>query len=471
MSTDFYRFRPASALLDGFHELEKQEIYFPTLKELNDPVEGYKDILWRGDAIVWRNLLRHYLLCLMHSVFLTAVQGKDFKPETAFNVVHQTDDDLPEAPIRQIFAAACYALFAKAEVQTLVAELAKSTRAVRRDELIFYLRLLHPAALAILLDRFAEQGSKLMETGSLTELGASSLKSIPAILRQFSIAAEIADAISFANESIMHQLALVQEFNDALPEERRPWLHVARNFPSEYVRAIENLLFPDWHAACFVTDPTNAAMWGHYGHSHQGMCLKFKAGTDSDGKPALDLYQVNSWGSNGAGYAYVPHRFEPIEYTSGFPEISFFESMGRIPVGKLSRFWYCGPAGERSEIADRILSDQGQWREGYWAKFASSYRVKMPHWSYENEHRLVLHSSLADLSTKESRKLKYRFEDLTGIIFGIETSTENKLAAMKVIEEKCAEAERTDFEFWQARYSHRSRQIDLLPLNLLKFDH
>jgi hypothetical protein len=62
-----YRFRPISAVLDNYEELAKQEIYFSTPEELNDPMEGYKDVFWSGDRIVWRNLLRHYVLCAARS--------------------------------------------------------------------------------------------------------------------------------------------------------------------------------------------------------------------------------------------------------------------------------------------------------------------------------------------------------------------------------------------------------------------
>ncbi len=55
-----YRFRSASALLDQFHELDRQEIYFSSASEQNDPMEGYRDIVWKGDSIAWRNLFRHY---------------------------------------------------------------------------------------------------------------------------------------------------------------------------------------------------------------------------------------------------------------------------------------------------------------------------------------------------------------------------------------------------------------------------
>ncbi len=38
----FYRFRSTNALLDGWQELEKQEIYFAPPDDLNDPMEGFK---------------------------------------------------------------------------------------------------------------------------------------------------------------------------------------------------------------------------------------------------------------------------------------------------------------------------------------------------------------------------------------------------------------------------------------------
>lgn len=71
-----YRFRSAEALLGERKELENQEIYFAAPDQLNDPVEGYKDIFWFGDAIVWKNLLKHYLLCLEQVCALFIIGGK-----------------------------------------------------------------------------------------------------------------------------------------------------------------------------------------------------------------------------------------------------------------------------------------------------------------------------------------------------------------------------------------------------------
>jgi len=46
-----YRFRSIDALLGERAELAKQEIFFASRKQLNDPVEGYKDLFWKGDVI------------------------------------------------------------------------------------------------------------------------------------------------------------------------------------------------------------------------------------------------------------------------------------------------------------------------------------------------------------------------------------------------------------------------------------
>jgi hypothetical protein len=44
MVRPFYRFRSVDALLGERAELDSQEIYFASPAELNDPMEGFKDL-------------------------------------------------------------------------------------------------------------------------------------------------------------------------------------------------------------------------------------------------------------------------------------------------------------------------------------------------------------------------------------------------------------------------------------------
>lgn len=60
----FYRFRPLDRALGG--ELENQQIYFAKPEQLNDPAEGFRDIIWKGDAVLLENLFRHYIQCEKH---------------------------------------------------------------------------------------------------------------------------------------------------------------------------------------------------------------------------------------------------------------------------------------------------------------------------------------------------------------------------------------------------------------------
>lgn len=48
-----FRYRPIDALLGERDELERQTVYFAPPEYLNDPMEGLRQIYWRGDRITW----------------------------------------------------------------------------------------------------------------------------------------------------------------------------------------------------------------------------------------------------------------------------------------------------------------------------------------------------------------------------------------------------------------------------------
>ncbi|TLD87247.1 hypothetical protein [Helicobacter sp. MIT 05-5294] len=51
----FYRLRSLKSIFE-YKELENQEIYFAPLDELSDPMEGFRNLVFKGDKIVWKNL-------------------------------------------------------------------------------------------------------------------------------------------------------------------------------------------------------------------------------------------------------------------------------------------------------------------------------------------------------------------------------------------------------------------------------
>ena len=94
-----------------------------------------------------------------------------------------------------------------------------------------------------------------------------------------------------------------------------------------------------------------------------------------------------------------------------------------------------------------IFSSPDEWRRRYWELFNSVATAKFRDWSYEEEYRLLLMSALDLFTQRKDRKLRYRFADLEGVIFGIRTSLSDKHQIINIIEAKCKEEGRKTFEF------------------------
>jgi hypothetical protein len=471
----FYRFRSTNSLLDRFDELARQEIYFARPSELNDPMEGFRNLFWQGDDIVWRNLLKHYLFCLLKSFSIFVVTGSEFTISACDQIVYQTPEDLPIDPIRGIYQKICDVFLSHEILKDLISHLAAHTTPVRRDELSYYLRSLNPLAVSLVKKEMNFEKSVDVQTETTSSAEDDVIKNgLDNLGKLLSLtnSERVHEKIFAMSELIALQNDLILDFENIRTAEQEGWIFLVRDFPTYYIESLERLVYPDWHAACFVSDPTNPSMWGSYGDGHRGVCLKFSASTNSDGFSALDLYRIKSWSGSKNGvienYAYVPHRFEEVRYDPEYPEINFFSSLGRVSMIKLNHFWYAGHGEIRSKSSDQIFKNENEWRQHYWETFLIGSISKTREWAHEKEFRLILTSNLQQFDDIPSRKLKYKFSDLAGIIFGMKTAKDDRLKIMKTIKEKCLSEGRSNFEFLQARYSVQDKKVELVPLNLLK---
>ena len=468
-----YRFRPIEAVLDKYEELAKQEIYFSTPEELKDPMEGYKDVFWSGDRILWRNLLRHYLLCLLETISSCLILGGEFQRADLKAIIFSTYDSLPDAPVRAIYRQACDRFFADPHIPQLVEALAKRSTPLRRDELAQTLRAVHLFALSVLMNALQREGvDGLFRDLDAMEARAAHLnETVARVVAMTPPEQELAEGLFAACELSVMQMALQQDYS-AAPQPANFFL---RDFPTGYVRALDELIHPPCYIACFVANPANASMWATYAGSQTGVCLKFRTTPDREARPALDLSSINGR-SGGHGIemepvrSFLPRQFHMVTYSKSYPEIDFFNSIGRLPISLLNAVWYNSENGERSacSTARARALDTDEWRNHYWRSFECGAICKTSEWQHEQEYRLLLWS-FGDLKDKPSRKLTYKFADLAGIIFGARTLAEDKLKIIKIIEQKCKAENRTEFEFHQMQYSRHDRSFQVAPLNLIRF--
>ncbi len=463
---ELYRFRSTNSLVGKHQELEKQSIYFASPRELNDPMEGLRIFYWQGDEIVWRNLFRHYIYCLYLTEFSIRTAGEN-------NIVEQYDipvtaniseQENPQAI--KLFEAACQDIFQKTELESLVKNIVSADRKIHRDEILFYLILLHGEAMQRIFNIHIDWG-KLPENVR-SELNTSSLlkfaQDIPELVNHVEIEGFADSAFTIFSRVLANQ-RVIHKFNASVQPgdfPNRNELLLILDFPEAYLKQLENSIYPEWYAACFMKDYSNSSVWGHYGDNHKGVCLIFEVET-SDGRNTLTLNHIQDQKSE-----QTKREFYDINYEDKAPEIDFFRSIGQLPQPVLLKDWYSDKDGNISECGSHLESNKEDvWREKYWDDFTRNITVKTHDWNYEKESRLILSGLFYDLDEERRRTLTYDFSSLKGIIFGISTSDEDKFEIMNTVGKKCLENNRTDFEFFQAYYDPKTGDIQKHELDLI----
>jgi hypothetical protein len=476
-----YRFRSVESLLGKHKELERQEIYFSCPEHLNDPIEGFKDMFWDGDKIVWKNFLKHYLLCLEQVYAMLLIGGEEHPIDSSVHIpIFKTKKDFQTEKHLALYEEICTNFFAREEIQKYPELLASRRSSIRQNELISHLRLLHYHALDTIISTYEKHSlipqrsddapirnwaAKSLNISEVTEGMNNQELAHPGI-------DDLAEKLYASCRSVQAETELIILYNS------NNWgknhILILSSFPEEYVKQLPKLVHSNWYTACFLADYSNPSMWGYYGDKHTGICLKFKTHSLQK-KPSIKLHGLT--GSSGSKdgirpiYGDKERQFYQINYEDKYPEIDFFRSIGQLPMPVLNENWYYDEEGNRSACADGIQNSEEEWRRKYWDTFYRSITTKLKQWEHEEEFRLILTPLVMDYSAAEHRKLKYNFNDLEGIIFGINTSEQDRHSIIKIIEKKCRAEGRDDFKFYQAYYAKHTTKIEIQEMGLLKFNN
>jgi hypothetical protein len=357
-----YRFRPLKRLLEQ-GELRNQEIYFAEPEQLNDPMEGFRDVFWKGDAIVWKNFLRHYVLCLDNAFSQLMICGEEQPIGWSQIPVFNHGDMNDGVPHKMLEEEVLAALFAEPCVTALIAALTARTLPVRRDELAAHLRCVHMLALHLVRKAYVRRGfqPEIPDSESLAakfkqaiQLTIQSINQFQEIEKQHPITELQIDTFYIARQQLVAELDFIHYYNGTIDVQQANRNFVCLNFPDEFVRKVETLVYPEWYTACFMRDCRNSAVWGSYGDNHTAVCLKFRI-SEAGGKPGLHLKRANAINSAGPKFNFVNHEFHEIKYESDHPPIDFFRSLGRFPIPVLKRHWYTDEVGNRSPCGDEIF--------------------------------------------------------------------------------------------------------------------
>ncbi|MDE0041660.1 MAG: DUF2971 domain-containing protein [Candidatus Poribacteria bacterium] len=429
--TEYYRFRNIEYLIgDEYRELEDQTIYFASPDELNDPMEGFQDMVWSGDKIVWTNLFKHFAISL-HEFMLGLKEGVvDFNADS-IPIWHSETTPQAEEWRKQIWNS----FRDVGRIHTIIEAIANMNRKIRYRELRYYLTCIYGIVLGQILKSHAAYGIIPKPIESVD--GSSQMRIVEGLLtfiRRVGDDDSGFDDILMSIENIRIIERITGRYNYSTSATSGTMFS---EFPEMYVEQLKRLLWPKWYTACFTASYHNSSLWGHYADKHKGVCLIFE--TVGTGQPNFEK------------------RFHKVNYVDRLPLVDFFRSIGTAALDSVMKHWYTDENGNVSECASQ--EREIAWQQTLWRRFICTVTSKTRDWEYENEYRIIANEvSLGD-DNENDHTLSYKFSLLKGIIFGIKTSDGDKRKIIEIVKRKCEEHNRTDFQLSQAYYSHRYGNI------------
>lgn len=447
-------------MLGKHRELERPTIYFASPEELNDPMEGLRDIVWDGDKIVWTNFFKHYVFCLNRCYFLLNVTRHPGKLETADIPIFERWDEILIPIERSLFDDVWDRFCNLPRIQEIIEALANTRRKIRDIEIVSHLQKIQTFGLLGEI-RKSYIGHRIIPEFPNFQLPEESSKAVGMEM----LLNTIKQTQEYKNEQALdtvYQITEERHSDMKLTVEHNTRIHPPKilegvnrmlmyDFPKIYVEQLDKLLWPKWYTACFTESYHNSSVWAKYADAHKGVCLIFKA-IEKDNSNSLEL-KNNS----------ITLPFRKVHYEDKPGETDFFRTICRMPVSTLRELWYIDQDGRTSECAAHIESEseEAAWKELYWKNFFRNVTFKTKDWRYEQEYRLVLDDELGQFNEKDDRALTYNLDSLKGIIFGIRTPTEDMMKIREIIEEKkkCSENNQTDFKYFQAYYSANDGKI------------
>ena len=482
---DTYRFRSIDNLLGEHRELEQQSIYFAGPDELNDPTDGYRDIIWRGDTIVWSNLFKNYIYCMnnIYYKYIVLPSNGESTLETA-DIPIEGKWESPITPEQDaIFQTICQAAFKHLGLADAAQELHNLNAEVRRDHLQAYLDWLYRDLLGLLRGVYEYYSASTHDT-TLPPFDPHNVQfpnhetlPLPQLIHQLhtdpqQTGVDPTGLLNFAiSRSLNHRYSVRAELGEEVDELAEK---VSFGINRDYLDNLPKLAIPEWSTACFTTSQNTSTMWSNYADEHKGVCLVFQSHNAADPKrsPYMPLFSTLELAQQASGADLtncdIEHLNSPlhkVRYATSQDKVNFFTSLAASDPPELMRRWYKDDDNKRSTCSEHINEDgfDETWQENYYKDFINGILSKNGVWAQESEYRLIALQPDANYFEGRSKTLHYRFDDLKGIIFGMRTSDDDKIELAKIVRLKCHKHDRNDFHFRQAHYSGgqiKSRPIE-----------
>ena len=313
--TELYRFRSIEYLLAEYNELENQSIYFASPEELNDPLEGFRNIFWQGDKIVWCNFFKQYIYCLIRSIINPKTCSNVDEFELIIPVEERRDNFVkemsqsPSTNFNDLLSDIYNRTFEKNKLDQLIIELGNKNRKVRTDEMLIYLRVINskliPEIYGALVAHGLEQEYQNPYKNMEPNLLVSTLVDMIQVDGDTEALEKFFEGVNqFVTDLLLPSKLTIHSKSQNTTEEYQHLSNVeflVVDFPNSFLKQlVDRLVYPRWYTACFIRECNNSSLWAHYADGHKGVCLIFEANESAEGTvPTITLNKLSESSNKG----------------------------------------------------------------------------------------------------------------------------------------------------------------------------
>lgn len=465
-----YRYRSIDKLFE-YKELENLEIYFSKPSELNDKMEEYMNIVWKGDEIAFQCMFKHYIYSLYHLYAIASIINPDEKLDRNNLPIFLSYESLSYPEMNTLFKDIYNEFFSSPQIAQIPKIMSESQKTFNQDEIKFILQSIHLYAYLVintLVKKHIYKTDLLKSKGYVTIYNHLKNKTrYSELIRKLTKTDNKEQIAQFINFSEYTQKEIKNTLQIKFYDKNKHNIELlAFDFTDLYIQQLKRLLYDEHYISCFTNTFDNKLMWGHYANGGNGVCLKYKTKT-TDLKNYVDLYISSGASSDSQGKRihknYVSCELHKVKYSDTYPEIDFFNSLGCIPMPVIKEFWLCNYDKTQFSKCCEYYKNMDAWRVEYHKRANEYICTKAKEWDYEDEYRVFVRDTFSLFTNNEDRKAKYKFEDLEAIIFGQKVSDKDKKKIIQIIKQHCKNINRKDFIFYDLCYSTITKQLELKP--------
>ena len=456
-----YRYRSVERALE---EIEKGTWYFASREELNDPLEGYVRVYWQGDRLAWSGLFRNYIcsLCTMIHHYLAVGEKtysnkpfkeilRDFRSHSILKNIHQFDSvplgtvlqELQQQFLNNPVVQGFIQFYGDEEIKCSAKELHLILTAIHSTAFNACIKKLKIVTQDYFYDRSFVQPFPIEQLSNLHEGERKKILELFSDMLTDTLELGLSYKFNIPDDTSKMRLEDKQQLMN---------LEVQLNYPKIYISQLKELLYPDGYVICFSQQNDNSAMWGNYAKNHTGVCLVYET-HESEGKDVISL---------------VGRKVElsEVSYSSDTLQKNFFDTLANMTYTELE-YWLTDERENRSKYLKGISYYQNHdWHRNYWKDYKEKFLTKMKAWEYEQECRAIIRP----FEDTKKHIFSYDLAAFKGLIFGINTSAEDKIKLLQKI--RSISKLSNDFQFYQAEYDDELQKITIrekkyLPLNVV----